>query len=65
MYKDEIVEEVRAAREEYARQFNFDLEAICRDLREREKTSGHKVVSFPPRKPLEYKALPKREPVTK
>jgi hypothetical protein len=65
MVRDEIVEEVRAAREAYARRFNFDLRAMGRDLRERQATSGRKVVSFPPRKTVEYKPLPKREPVTK
>jgi hypothetical protein len=52
MYLDEIVEEVRAAREAYAREFNYDIRAMCKDLRERQATSGHKVVSFPPRKPV-------------
>jgi len=47
MFRDPIVEEVRKARDEYARRFNYDLDAICRDLRERQKKSKHKVVSFP------------------
>jgi len=47
---DEIVAEVRRAREEYARRFNFDLHAICEDLREKERTSGAVLVSFPPRR---------------
>ena len=51
MTKDPIVEEVRRIREEYARQFNYDLERICRDLREREKASGRKMVSRSPRRP--------------
>jgi hypothetical protein len=49
--RDEIVEEVRKAREDYARQFDFDLDAICRDLRQKEEASGAKVVSLPPRRP--------------
>jgi hypothetical protein len=48
---DPIVEEVRKAREEYARQFNFDLDAIHRDLKEKEQASGRLIVSFPPRRP--------------
>ena len=51
MYRDEIVEEVRAAREAYARQFNFDLDAICEDLRAKEEAGGRTVVSLPHRKP--------------
>ncbi|HUT13832.1 MAG TPA: hypothetical protein VMY42_25310 [Thermoguttaceae bacterium] len=50
MFRDPIVEEVRKARDEYARRFNYDLDAICRDLRERQKKSKHKVVSFPPKR---------------
>lgn len=48
MWQDPIVEEVRRRREQYAAQFNHDLKAICRDLRERQKRSGHRVVSLPP-----------------
>jgi hypothetical protein len=50
MWEDPIVKEIREAREAYARQFGFDLAAICRDLREKEKTSGRRLVSFPPRR---------------
>jgi hypothetical protein len=42
---------VRAAREEYCRQFDYDLAAIVRDLREREKIGGRRVVSSPLRRP--------------
>jgi hypothetical protein len=64
-WKDEIVEEVRTAREAYARRFNFDLDAIFEDLKQRQASSGRKVVSFPPRKPVENELLPKRVPVIK
>ncbi len=57
MYQDPIVAEVRAIREAYAQEFNYDLQAIFRDLQEQEKKSGRKVVSFPPR-PAQ-KVLPK------
>ena len=36
MWKDEIVEDTRKAREEYAAKFNYDLEAILRDLKKQE-----------------------------
>lgn len=36
-WKDPIVEEVRKARDEYARRFNYDVEAICEDLRKKEE----------------------------
>ena len=47
MYKDEIVEEIRKYREEYAKSFNYDLEAICNDLRKKQKARGHKMVELP------------------
>jgi hypothetical protein len=54
MWKDPIVEEVRRAREEYAARFDFDLEAMARDLREQQqelKRRGWRVVTLPPRRP--------------
>lgn len=50
MWRDPIVEEVRRYREAYSSQFNYDLRAICRDLRERQKKSGRKIVSLPPKR---------------
>lgn len=52
MWKDEIVEEVRRIRYEHAAKFNHDLKAILDDARKRQKLSGRKVVSFPPKKPV-------------
>ncbi len=37
MWKDEIVEEVRKVRDEYAAKFNYDLDAIYTDIKEQEK----------------------------
>ena len=48
--KDPIVEEVRRVRDEYARQFNYNLDAICDDLRKKQDQGGRKVVSFPPKR---------------
>jgi hypothetical protein len=53
MWLDPIVAEVRKAREEHAATFNYDLEAICRDLREIEKRNRRKVVSLTPRPPMQ------------
>ena len=47
---DPIVEEVRKARDEYAAQFNYDLKAMVRDLREQQKRSGRKFINYGPRK---------------
>jgi hypothetical protein len=47
--RDTIVDEVRKSREDYARRFNFDLDAICRDLRQKQQSAGVQVVSIPKR----------------
>jgi hypothetical protein len=52
MSRDTIVDEVRRAREDYARKFKFDLHAICDDLRKQEMLSGGPVVSLPKRPPV-------------
>jgi len=53
MKDDPIVEEVRKGRQEHAARFNYDLEAIVRDIRSREGKDGEKVVTLPPkRRPL-------------
>ena len=51
MWNDVIVEEVRKARDEYAAQFNYDLDAIFKDMKQQEEKSDCEVVSLPPRKP--------------
>jgi hypothetical protein len=47
--KDPIVEEVRKARQNHAKQFNHDLTAICADLKKIEKKCGNRLVSLPPK----------------
>lgn len=51
MWTDEIVEETRRTREEYAARFNYDLEAIYEDLKRQEQQSKRKIVSLPPKEP--------------
>jgi hypothetical protein len=51
MWKDEIVEETRKAREEYAAKFNYDLEAIYIDLKKWEEQTPQNLVSFPSKQP--------------
>ena len=50
MWEDPIVEEVRKARDAHAAKFNYDLQAIYRDLKEQEKQSGRTFVSYPPKR---------------
>ena len=47
---DSIVAEVRRAREAYAKQFNYDVQAMWRDLKARQHKSGRKVVSLLPKR---------------
>ena len=49
MKSDPIVDEVRKTRESHASKFNYDLSAICADLKKKEKDSGHPVVSRRPK----------------
>jgi hypothetical protein len=46
MWTDEIVEEIHRIREEYAKSFNYDLDAIFADLRKKEAESGKEVVNL-------------------
>lgn len=63
MWKDPIVEEIRRYREEYAARFNYDLDAICDDLHEREKKSVAKLVSLSPR-PARKRTAQKGKPAS-
>lgn len=49
MRQDPIVAETRRRREEYAARFNYDINAICRAARKKQKESGREVVSLPPK----------------
>ncbi len=51
MWRDPIVEETRALREEYAAQFNHDIDAIFEEICKRQTQSGKNLVTFPSRKP--------------
>lgn len=46
MVEDEIMQELRRVREEYAARFNYDLTAMYHDLKKREQEGGWKLVSF-------------------
>ena len=49
MTDDPIVAEIRKVRDANAAQFNYDLDAIFRDLKAKEKTSGRTYVRYQPR----------------
>ena len=41
-----VIEEIHAFRAEYARQYNYDLKAICNAVQQKQRQSGHEIVSF-------------------
>lgn len=51
MTEDPIVREVRRLRESYSAEFDFDVEALAADLKEKEAKSRRKLVTLPPRRP--------------
>lgn len=46
MNNNPIINEVRRVRDEHARKFNYNLAAICADIREHQKICGHVVVTL-------------------
>lgn len=51
MWRDEILEEIHKIREEHAKAFNYNLQAICDDLRQRQAESGRQIISSPLKQP--------------
>jgi hypothetical protein len=49
-WQDPIVEEVRQTRDAYAKQFNYDLDTIYRDLKAKENQNRQRVVPCPPKR---------------
>ena len=47
---DPIIDELRAARDEHAARFNYDVEAIFRDIQAQQEASGREYVRLPPRR---------------
>ena len=50
-WKDEIVEEVRAARDAYAAKFDYDLERIMEDLKAKEALHPERIAKLRPVEP--------------
>ena len=51
MQTDPIVDAVRRVRQEYAKQFDYDLRAIAADLRKHEQQHSNRLVTFPQKSP--------------
>jgi hypothetical protein len=52
MMPDEIIDEIHQIREEHARSFNYDLDAMFADWQKRQAEDGREVVSLPPKRCL-------------
>ncbi|HAX78386.1 MAG TPA: hypothetical protein DCY88_21815 [Cyanobacteria bacterium UBA11372] len=50
MWQDEILEEIHRIREEHAKSFNYDLDAMFADWRKKQAESGRQVVSLTPKR---------------
>lgn len=50
MWDDPIIDEVRRIKAEIAAEFNYDLDTLFEDLKQRERESGRTYVTLPPRR---------------
>ena len=62
MKKETILEEIHRYRAEYAKKFNYDIEAMGRDLMRRQKTSGWKLVKRSPKPVRDLPGTPQDRP---
>jgi len=46
MIQDPIIEEIHKYREDYAKQFNYDIDAIYKDLKDKQDKSTRQIASF-------------------
>jgi hypothetical protein len=65
MSQDPIVAETRALREELMNEVGNDLDALFEYLRQREASHPERLVSFPPRRPVEIGSLSQGRDSTK
>jgi len=52
MWQDEILDEIHHFREEHAKSFNYDLDAMFADWQKKEAESGREIISLLPKRPL-------------
>ena len=55
---DPIIAELRAIREAYAARFDYNVEAMFRDIRARQEASGRDYVRLPARRPTSATQAP-------
>jgi hypothetical protein len=52
VWQDEILDEIHKFREEHAKSFNYDLDAMFEDWQRKQLEGGREVVSLPPKRGL-------------
>ncbi|MEM7770142.1 MAG: hypothetical protein AAF327_06490 [Cyanobacteria bacterium P01_A01_bin.37] len=52
MWEDEILDEIHKIREEHAKSFNYDLDAMFADWQRRQSEGGREVISLLPKRDL-------------
>jgi hypothetical protein len=57
--QDPIIEEIRAIRDEFAKEHGYDVKAIVAALQREEAESGLQVISLPPKRILEKRRVRK------
>jgi hypothetical protein len=52
MSQNEILDEIHKIREEHAKSFNYDLDAMFADWQSRQSEGGREIVNLPPKRGL-------------
>jgi len=52
--RDEIVDDVRSVREAYAAKFDYDLTAMCRDMKAKEQVLKARIAILEPSEPVSH-----------
>ncbi len=56
MWQDEVLDEIYRVREEHAKTFNYNLQAICDDLRQKQVASGWQMIAQPLKEPPQHRS---------
>ena len=59
---DPIIAELRAIRKAYAARFDYDVDAMFRDIRARQEASGREYVRLPASRTTDNETPPRMEP---
>jgi hypothetical protein len=60
--RDNIIDEIHRIRDEHAKKFNYDLNAICEDYKKYQLEFAKRLVSLPSRKLIERTGIKKDNP---